>query len=310
MVIDITKYCGVDVDSTRNEHLLALEIAQNQNQDIVFDLFTESFDPYVNGIYKIIESCFRELDIKQPIKIIRSKNQFTMWSFILDYEPMTPTRLNYGQFLGRPTNERCLMHAKHLTWQHKDRGIATYHCDIKNINSQQCVFSKFLFEYPLLWDKITQLGLPYSDIEQEQIPDDHTNEKLIFDPQSHKRLLDAYKNISIEVIAECNVTGTYNFISEKTLRPLYYGMIPLTVAKQGFEEYCASLGFDMFDDIIDKSYDNLEGFERIESVYNTLEGILLNKDELWLDNLQPRIKANSQRVIEWFEKNSLWRKPQ
>jgi len=59
----------------------------------------------------------------------------------------------------------------------------------------------------------------------------------------------------------------------------------------------------MFDDVLDKSYDNDTGSIRIEKVYHVLEDILLNKDSLWLEELSGRLQNNIQRVTSYLQEN-------
>ena len=63
----------------------------------------------------------------------------------------------------------------------------------------------------------------------------------------------------------------------------------------------------MFDDVLDKNYDSVEGKVRIEKVYATLEDILINKDKLWIKQLSPRLQRNIDKVRSYIEEKSFER---
>ena len=305
MVIDLTKYCG----ATRhwNTHLLALEIAQNKNRPIKFDLLHEHWDVDVNGIHCVIQDCFNILNIKQPIVYVYDQADSIprLYKYmLLSYDQYSPcNKIGYGQFFNRPTYERLYCHYKHLTWQHCDLGVATFHFCPESINVLDgCDFAEFLWDEPEKWAMLKSIGLPYADIESTF---DESGKLSMHgaDLKNYNSLIQAYKKICVEVVCETNTKGKTYFITEKTLRPMLNGCIPLIVANSGYEDYLKSLGFDMFDDVLDKSYDNDTSAIRIEKVYRVLEGILVNKDELWLEELSGRLQNNIDRVASYIQEN-------
>jgi len=305
LVIDLTKYCG----SVRhwNTHLLALEIAQNKNRPIEFDLSHEHWDVDINGIHSVIQDCFKNLNIDQPIVYVRDRIRTIskIYKYMLRsrdwYSPCS--RIGYGQFYARPTYERLYCHYKHLTWQHHNLGIATFHFNLDSISVLDgCDFVEFLWDEPKKWEMLKSIGLPYADIESTF---DESGKLSMHgaDLKNYNSLMQAYKKICVEVVCETNTEGKTYFITEKTLRPMLNGCIPLIVANTGYEGYLKSLGFDMFDDVLDKSYDNDTGAIRIEKVYNVLEDILVNRDSLWLKELSGRLENNIERVASYIQEN-------
>jgi len=301
-VIDLTQYCG----ATRhwNTHLLALEIAQNKNTPIEFDLGHEHWDVDVNGIHRVIQDCFNNLNIDQPIVYAhdRRRSISNYYNYMLDWKYSPCNKIGYGQFFNRPTYERLYCHYKHLTWNYHALGVATFHFCPDGLNVHNCDFAEFLWEEPEKWAILKSTGLPYADIECNH--DEYgalANQGV--DHTDYDSLQQAYKKICVEVVCETNTEGKTYFITEKTLRPMLNGCIPLIVANAGYEGYLTSLGFDMFDDVLDKSYDNDTGSIRIEKVYHVLEDILLNKDSLWLEELSGRLQNNIQRVTSYLQEN-------
>lgn len=300
MVIDLTKYCG----ATRhwNTHLLALEIAQNKDRSIEFDLAHEHWDVDVNGIHRVIQECFDNLDVNQPIVYVRDRRRTIsdIYKYMLNYDDYSPsTNIGYGQFFHRPTPERLYCHYKHLTWQHHALGIATCHFQLDALNVNSCDFVQFLWEHPTKWDMLKSSYLPYTDIEASSV----SNDWNMLEFTTYEHLRQAYKKICVEVVCETNTQGKTYFITEKTLRPMLNGCIPLIVANAGHERHLKSLGFDMFDDVLDKSYDNDTDEIRIDKVYSVLEGILVNKDKSWLNSLSSRLQHNIERVTSYIQEN-------
>ena len=61
-------------------------------------------------------------------------------------------------------------------------------------------------------------------------------------------------------------------ISEKTLLAMAAEQIPIVIGHAGIVQHCKELGFDMFTDLVDTSYDGMPNKVRVE------QAILLNQD--------------------------------
>jgi len=297
VVIDITKYCG----ATRhwNTHTLACEIAQNKHLPIEFDLQHEHWDVDVNGIRAVIQDCYDALGIEQEIKFTNTNTISNLYKWMLHFNTVPCTNIRYGQFFVRPTNERMLCHYKHLTWKHRSKGIATLHFNPNSLNVESCDFKEFLWEYPDKWHVIKDNFLPYADIKCKHDAQHHHGSLY----NDYFNIHQAYSEICVEVVCETNTVGNTYFITEKTLRPMLNGCIPLIVANAGYESHLKSLGFDMFDDVLDKSYDLKQGADRIEGVYAILEGLLIHKDKEWLEQLAHRLQHNIDKVRSYIQEN-------
>ena len=107
-------------------------------------------------------------------------------------------------------------------------------------------------------------------------------------------------------------------LSEKTFKAFAWHQIPLWHASPGTVQSVRDLGFDVFDDIFDHSYDSLPYDKRVESLvsqmhlfknkYPTIESLNDLRTEIW-----PRLVANNQRVEYWVEyesniRNTLYKK--
>lgn len=91
-----------------------------------------------------------------------------------------------------------------------------------------------------------------------------------------------------------------HFYTEKTGKPFFLEQIPLFLAKQGYVSVVRNLGFDLFDDIVDHSYDLIiDPEERI---------IALSKECLRLANLGLDHFKSLQGLQERFHYNRMHRK--
>jgi hypothetical protein len=85
--------------------------------------------------------------------------------------------------------------------------------------------------------------------------------------------LDVYKKSLFNIIAETYIHHT--ILSEKTFKVFAAGQIPIMCGPQGAIEHLRQLGFDVFDDIVDHSYDNIENWqERIEAMQEILDNTI------------------------------------
>jgi len=98
-----------------------------------------------------------------------------------------------------------------------------------------------------------------------------------------------YSNSLIEIISETLYNTPYGSVSEKFLNSVYGCNFPILIAVPGAVKFLRNLGFDMFDDIIDHSYDNIDDdLKRIESAIQRNIHLITNKNLLithWKNNI-------------------------
>ena len=100
------------------------------------------------------------------------------------------------------------------------------------------------------------------------------------------------------------------FITEKSIKPFLFAQFPIFLGKPGLVEHLREYGFDMFDDLIDHSYDDIEDIdERTDAVYvellklktygGNLQNMVLGRDSRFLHNYNTYIKliANSKNIV-------------
>lgn len=102
-------------------------------------------------------------------------------------------------------------------------------------------------------------------------------------------------------------------MSEKTFKAFILGQIPVWAAPYKSVECYRQLGFDVFDDIIDHSYDNtVDPEKRITQIINVIKNIcLIDVNELskLKTKLESRFKHNFKR-LKFLAGNHQWEKPQ
>lgn len=305
MKIDLTKYCGAS--RARNTHLLALEIEKTyrENKSVLLSLGTDGWDIVANGIEDIVKEIADVLGISYEHIIFESADLLTKSNTFLHVkrqnrllplalhpcEYKSPDQLGTGLFLGRATNERLYAFWKSCNLTNS---LRTCHLQVQNIEEHTSDIAGFICEHNDKWKAIKDL-LPYTDIGQEfNFHNYKTVQEKINRFDLDKVWISVYNKIDIEIVCETNITANTFFITEKTFRPLHYGRLFLVIGSPQFEQNLKDLGFDIFDDILDKSYDNLESYMRVDAVFNSLQKYINNPIDY---NILKQRLINNQKLL-------------
>jgi hypothetical protein len=118
------------------------------------------------------------------------------------------------------------------------------------------------------------------DIYQEG-PNDNYNNFL-------KNLIPYYQNTFIEFINETSYTESAFLITEKTANCFYGCSFPIWISSPGIVNFLRSIGLDVFDDIIDHSYDfEQHPIQRMYLAITKNAHLLINPTlvkQLWVEN--------------------------
>ena len=97
-------------------------------------------------------------------------------------------------------------------------------------------------------------------------------------------------------------------LSEKTFKPFAWHQLPIWHASPGTVAEVRKLGFDVFDDIFDHSYDSMTEYDtKREFILNQVK-MFKNKYDTYdtlsalRQELLPRLRANNERVLFWVNK--------
>ena len=109
-----------------------------------------------------------------------------------------------------------------------------------------------------------------------------------------RKLSTYYKNTFVELVSETTFKEPTLLLTEKTYHAFLGCNFPILNSTVGTVEHLREVGFDMYDDIIDHSYDTItDPFERIYSLVTSNHELLSNGEKtrkLWKDNLDRMLK--------------------
>ena len=142
---------------------------------------------------------------------------------------------------------------------------------------------------PLLmdgYDKLKNLNLECSLNEVDQIYSQDTFNDKNFD--LHLRSM--YQNHFVEIVAETQFNVPFYGASEKFRNAVYGCVFPILLGGAGLVDFLRNLGFDMFDDVVDHSYDHIiDPLDRLCAAIDLNKNLLTNNHlikTLWLKNQQ------------------------
>jgi hypothetical protein len=114
------------------------------------------------------------------------------------------------------------------------------------------------------------------------------------------RLSPLYSQCAVNIVTETQYDARPGIVTEKTLQAMIAGQIPVVIGHPGIVQDCRELGFDMFEDLVNTSYDWLSNDQRAEAALE------LNK-ELILGNInlvpyQERLQRQQNFVLDMYPK--------
>jgi hypothetical protein len=108
-----------------------------------------------------------------------------------------------------------------------------------------------------------------------------------------------YQHALVEIVNETQCADSDIFITEKYQQTIYGYTLPILIASPGSVEYLRNNGFDMFDDVIDHSYDKISDHaQRIMSAIDLNLKLLVDKQhaiKAW-NHVKQRMDVNYQYV--------------
>lgn len=109
----------------------------------------------------------------------------------------------------------------------------------------------------------------------------------------------AFRNSWVNLVVETTVNPQVGLLSEKTFKPIASGQLFVLLGSPGSVEYLRDAGFDLFDDLIDHSYDTvLDLRQRIKMIVDQLDHLV----QLDLDSIGPtlfdRFRANKDILVK------------
>ena len=118
------------------------------------------------------------------------------------------------------------------------------------------------------------------------------------------RLLPIYQQHQFNIVTETQYDQTPGIISEKTTFALLAGQIPIVIGYPGIVRDCQELGFDMFTDIIDTSYDFLPDDQRWQAALDLNQSAVMNFDTN--PNARKQVREKFEQVQQRLQHQSEW----
>lgn len=179
-----------------------------------------------------------------------------------------------------------------------------YYCFVNRPHRWRCSFVDLLHKHnadkigKYTWNKLTK------DFLGDQYKFSHWEEKIITgndgycEPSNFHRPEELYHDSFMEIVLESAVHII--FITEKTLKPLAWGKPFLVYAGPGFHGYLKELGFKLYTEIFDYSFDNIENdVKRAEAIItqiNTLHNTRSYND--MYTQLKSKIEYNQKHLVK------------
>lgn len=109
------------------------------------------------------------------------------------------------------------------------------------------------------------------------------------------RLAPLYGQAAVNVVTETQYDSRPGIVTEKTLMAMIAGQVPVIIGHAGIVQDCKELGFDMFDGLVDTSYDWLPNDQRVEQALLRNQDLIQGKIDL--GRYQQRLQAQQEYVL-------------
>lgn len=273
----------------------------NYNPTIPLVIFHSEADPeYIDvdnlSQYGTVLHCNYEL--------AKTKGRFfNYWAYdylnrLKDYKQIVTVKNNFfPKFLclnGRPDWHRYYTLQRIVDKDLYNKGYISF------LNRYNNLYNRYEFDNFL--ERYTGIANFVKDIfyNKKTIVLDKTNEEIHENDRSHLSYI--YEDTSISLVTETYPDAARGlFITEKSYKPIANCHFQIWIAQPGMVEFFRKLGYDMFDDIIDNSYDTVSNdIERFEQALTSLEKFLIDCDKFTVDKkqkLQLRLTSNQTKYL-------------
>jgi len=119
------------------------------------------------------------------------------------------------------------------------------------------------------------------------------------------RLANVYGKCAVNIVTETLYDDYPGLFCEKTLLAMAADQVPIMIGYAGIVAHLHELGFDIFDDVVDNSFDSLPNDQRAEQALIRNQDLILGKVKL--THLKPRLIAQRDFVLNtlpaWYQSN-------
>jgi len=110
------------------------------------------------------------------------------------------------------------------------------------------------------------------------------------------RLASVYGSCAVNIVTETLYDPVPGLFCEKTLFAMIAQQIPIVIGSQGLVSSIRAHGFDMFDDIVDTSYDSLPNETRLTQAIDLNQDLIQGRIDL--SPYQERLRAQREFVLD------------
>jgi hypothetical protein len=117
-------------------------------------------------------------------------------------------------------------------------------------------------------------------------------------------LSNSYINLVSETTPQIQYPTGGLFITEKSIKPFIQGQIPIILGQPGVARKLQEYGFDMFADVIDITYDDMNDLDtKVQFIYDSLVKLKeIDMNELFeREDIQKRLRNNYDRYINLID---------
>jgi hypothetical protein len=107
-----------------------------------------------------------------------------------------------------------------------------------------------------------------------------------------------YGSAQVNVVTETLYDDAPGIVTEKTQMAWAAEQVPVVIGHQGIVQDCRELGFDMFDDLVDNSYDTLHNNVRVEEALRRNQRLIMG--EIDLAPYRERLRRNREFLLQEF----------
>jgi len=217
----------------------------------------------------------------------------------------------FGMFTGRMNFTRLYAHDKLRKFRYKDQCLSSMNQAPSDFRVNQRVLLQYLKESGTSWDEIKDIE-PYSDISEVITP------PITLARQQFIGWEDIYEKIGIEIVCETAESQNIVAFTEKLIRPMAYKRPFLLIGSPGLaHELADENSFIMqklktlpipvgpirfFQNVIPLNYDNLAGAERVDAVFEILDGLIESgMIDTILDDCKDDIEWNHKIAYDWLK---------
>lgn len=112
------------------------------------------------------------------------------------------------------------------------------------------------------------------------------------------RLAPIYAKCAVNIVTETQYDPPLGLITEKTIFALLASQVPIVIGYRGIVQDCIDLGFDMFTDLVDVSYDREANSQRVEQAIWSNQRLIMG--EIDLAPFRCRLESQRQFLLEYY----------